>query len=90
MTKKIQLSVKIDPDIKYLIQQASKVSGRTISDIVSEGVEQIANKIVFGDNILILEKEDQEAFINAMITPSEPTQALIEAFKEYSKLIDKK
>lgn len=39
MTNKVQLSVKIDSDIKKLIQYASKISGRTISDIVSEGVE---------------------------------------------------
>lgn len=90
MTNKVQLSVKIDSDIKKLIQYASKISGRTISDIVSEGVEQVANKIIFGDNIIILEKEDQEAFINSILNSSKPTQALIEAFKEYSRLTNKK
>lgn len=74
----------------FFIHLQNNTSDNNINVTETKWKASIANKIVFGDNILILEKEDQEAFINSILNPSKPTQELIEAFKEYSRLTNKK
>ncbi|MGK7949532.1 MAG: DUF1778 domain-containing protein [Xenococcaceae cyanobacterium] len=82
-----RLEARVDAEIKARWQRAADLQGVTLTDFVISSLQESASKIIQHHETMKLSKKDTEAFVNAIINPSEPNENLIAAAKEYKKII---
>jgi uncharacterized protein (DUF1778 family) len=82
-----RLEARISPEIKALWQKAADLEGRTLTDFVIASVQAVACKVIEQHQILKLDLEDSEAFVNALLNPTQPNQALKAAALRYKQVI---
>ncbi|MEZ2237087.1 DUF1778 domain-containing protein [Microcoleus sp.] len=73
------LEARISPEIKALWQKAADLEGRTLTDFVIASVQAVASKVIEQHQRLKLDFDDSEAFVNALLNPTQPNQALKKA-----------
>ncbi len=82
-----RLEARVDPEIKALWQKAADLQGITLSDFVIASTQAAACTIIQQHQTLKLNQEDSHAFVNALLNPPPPNQALKKAAKRYRQLI---
>ncbi len=82
-----RLEARISPEAKALIQQAADLEGRTMTDFVIASVQAAAYSVIEQHQTLRLNREDSEAFINAILNPTGPNEALKAAFLRHEQEI---
>jgi uncharacterized protein (DUF1778 family) len=82
-----RLEARINPDIKALWQKAADLEGVTLTDFVIASVQAAACKIVEQHRTLKLSLEDSEAFVEALLNPPRPNDALVAAALHYKQVI---
>lgn len=71
---------------KWLIQRATDLEGRTLTDFVLHSAETAAQRIIYEHTIMVLSAKNSEAFAQALLTASrEPSATLHKAAKRYEK-----
>jgi uncharacterized protein (DUF1778 family) len=73
--------------LEALWQKAADLEGRTLTDFVIASVQAVACKVIEQHQILKLDLEDSEAFVNALLNPTQPNQALKAAALRYKQVI---
>jgi len=81
-----RLEARVDPEIKALWQKAADLEGRTLTDFVIASVQAAACKVIEQHQILKLSVEDSEAFVNALLNPPKPNDALKAAALRYKQV----
>ena len=81
-----RLEARVDPAAKALWQQAAELEGRSLTDFVVTSLQESATKVIQRHKLMELNREDSEAFVEAILNPPEPNDALIAAFKEYEQV----
>lgn len=71
-----RLEVRVSPEIKALIQKAADLEGSSLTDFVVTTVQAAAYKVIEQHQTLKLSVEDSEAFVNAILNPPKPNNAL--------------
>jgi uncharacterized protein (DUF1778 family) len=84
---KARIEVRLDPDVKDLIQHAANLSGGTLTDFVVTSARAAAEEIVQNHQIIELSRRDAEILFEALMNPPEPNAALREASKRYEALV---
>lgn len=84
-TKSERLVARTTPEEKALIARAAALRGRTITDFMVDAAQSAARQIVAEETIIRLSIEGQIALANALAGPSEPNEALRDAFETYRK-----
>ena len=82
-----RLEARVTPETKSLLQQAADLEGRTLTDFVIASVQAEAYRVIERHQKLKLSREDSEAFVNALLNPPEPNQALKSAVQRYDQAI---
>lgn len=82
-----RLEARVSPEIKALWQKAADLEGRTLTDFVIASVQAAALKTIEQHQVLQLGLEDSEAFVNALLNPPKPNQALKAAALRYKQQI---
>jgi len=82
-----RLEVRISPETKALIQKAADLEGRSLTDFVVATVQAAACKVIEQHQTLTLTVEDSEAFVNAILNPPKPNNALKSAALRYKQTI---
>jgi uncharacterized protein (DUF1778 family) len=82
-----RLEARVNPEIKALWEKAADLEGVTLTDFVIASVQAAAYKVIEQHQTLKLSLEDGEAFINAILNPPKPNEALIEAVLHYNQVI---
>ncbi len=82
-----RLEARVNPDIKALWQKAADLQGVTLTDFVIASVQAAACKIVEQHRTLKLSLEDSEAFVEALLNPPKPNDALVAAALHYKQAI---
>lgn len=82
-----RLEARISPDTKALLQKAADLEGRTLTDFVVATVQAEALRVIEQHQTLKLNLEDSEAFVNALLNPPQPNDALKAAAQRYKKEI---
>lgn len=82
-----RLEARVDAEIKARWQQAADIQGITLTDFIITSLQESASKIIEQHQTMKLSKQDTEAFVDAIINPSEPNENLIAAAKEYKKIM---
>lgn len=83
-----RLEARVDPEIKALWQKAADLEGRTLTDFVIASVQAAAFKIIEQHQILKLSVEDSEAFVDALLNPLKPNNALKAAAQRYKQIME--
>ena len=82
-----RLEARISPETKALFQKAASLEGLTLTDFVVASVQAEARRVIQQHQILKLSVEDSEAFVDALLNPLEPNDALKLAALRYKKNI---
>lgn len=80
-----RLEARISPETKALFQKAASLEGRTLTDFVVASVQAEARRVIQQHQMLKLSVEDSEAFVDALLNPLEPNDALKLAALRYQK-----
>jgi uncharacterized protein (DUF1778 family) len=82
-----RLEARLSQETKALVQKAADLEGRTLTDFVISSVQAAAYKVIEQHQTLKLSLEDSEAFVNAVLNPPQPHEALKSAALRYKKTI---
>jgi uncharacterized protein (DUF1778 family) len=82
-----RLETRISPETKALLQKAADLEGRTLTDFVVATVLAEAYRVIEKHQTLKLNIDDSEAFINALLNPPKPNEALKVAALRYKEEI---
>jgi uncharacterized protein (DUF1778 family) len=82
-----RLEARISQETKALVQKAADLEGRSLTDFVVESVQKAAYKVIEQHQTLKLSIEDSEAFVEAILNPPKPNEALKLAALAYQQII---
>jgi len=83
-----RLEARVNPEIKALWQKAADLEGVTLTDFVIASVQAAAFRVIEQHQTLKLSVEDAEAFVEAILNPPQPSEALTAATLRYKQVIE--
>lgn len=78
-----RLEARVSSDQKDFFQRAASLTGRSLSELVIDSTQEAATRIVREHEVIRLSREEQVAFVTALLTPSQPGQRLRRAVENY-------
>jgi uncharacterized protein (DUF1778 family) len=82
-TRDARLEVRVSAAQKSLLQHAAALSGRTLSEFVVTSAQDAARRVIAEHESIRLSREEQQAFVQALLRPPEPNARLKRAAKAY-------
>lgn len=82
-TRNARLETRVSSEQKNLFLRAAALSGRTLSEFVIDSTQEAAARIVQEHEIIRLSREEQIAFVSALLNPAEPGARLRQAVENY-------
>jgi uncharacterized protein (DUF1778 family) len=82
-----RLEARISPEIKALLQKAADLEGRTLTDFAIATLQTEAYRVIERHQKLKLSIEDSEAFVNALLNPPKPNDAIKAAAQRYKQVM---
>jgi len=82
-TRDARLEARVSVTQKSLLQQAAALSGRTLSEFVVASAQDAARRVIAEHESILLSREEQLAFVQALLNPPEPNARLKRAAKAY-------
>lgn len=79
-----RMEARVSIEAKALIQKAVDIEGGTLTDFISKSAQIAAQRVVESHQTLKLGLEDSRAFVDAILNPKEPNNALKKAVKRYN------
>ena len=73
--KSERLNARLTPQAKELVQEAAALSGRSVTDFVSEAAQEKALATIREHRVWTLNAEQSLAFARAVLDPPQPTAA---------------
>jgi uncharacterized protein (DUF1778 family) len=76
----------MDPDQKALLEDAAAVSGRTLTDLITEGARKEAIQIMREEEEIKhwkLSRADSIAFVEALLEDPKPTEQMVKDWEDY-------
>jgi uncharacterized protein (DUF1778 family) len=84
--KQARIEARISPKQKRLFERAAAIEGVTLTDFVISSMQRAATSAVKEYTMIELSERNQRTFVEALMNPPEPNEALREAAKEYSRM----
>jgi uncharacterized protein (DUF1778 family) len=78
-----RLEARVSSDQKDFFQRAATLTGRTLSELIIDSTQEAAAKIVQEHEVIHLSREEQIAFVSALLTPAKPGARLKKAVQSY-------
>jgi len=82
-SRNARLEARMSSEQKDFFQRAAALTGRTLSELVIDSTQEAATKIVQEHEVIRLSREEQVAFVSALLAPSEPGPRLKKAVQRY-------
>jgi len=82
-----RLEARVNSEVKALWQKAADLEGRTLTDFVIASVQAAACRVIEQHQTLKLSIEDSEAFVDALLNPPQPNEALKAAASRYKQVM---
>jgi uncharacterized protein (DUF1778 family) len=86
-TRDARLEARVSAAQKSLLQQAAALSGRTLSEFVVASAQDAARRVIAEHESIRLSREEQLAFVQALLNPPEPNARLKRAAKAFRQRI---
>jgi uncharacterized protein (DUF1778 family) len=81
--KQVRLEARITAEQKDLIERAAAYQGRTVSDFVVDTLQDAAKAVIHEYEVLRLNGSQSRAFVERLLEPPEPNEALERAAKQW-------
>ncbi len=78
-----RLEARVSSDQKDFFQRAATLTGRTLSELIIDSTQEAAAKIVQEHEVIRLSREEQIAFVSALLTPADSGVRLKKAVQSY-------
>ncbi len=85
--KRARVPLRMTEDQKVLLQRAASLEGTSLSDFITRNAEEAARRTVREREIITLTARDSVAFVQALLDPPVPNDALTRAFQHHATLI---
>jgi uncharacterized protein (DUF1778 family) len=82
-TRDARLEVRVSLAQKGLLQRAAVLSGRTLSEFIVASAQDAARLVITEHESIRLSREEQRAFVEALLQPPEPNARLKRAAMAY-------
>ncbi len=79
--------MRLLPDQKRRIERAAGHKGISMSDFMVQAADEAAVRTIEQHETWVLEGEDRDAFIQALLNPPAPNEALLLAARDYKKRV---
>ena len=86
-TRTARIEARIAPDALDVVRRAAEMQGRSISDFVVAAAQEAAHRMIEETQIIRLSVADQRAFVEAIVNPPAPTDAMRRAAQAYRALV---
>lgn len=86
-SKSARLAARVTPETLSLFKRAAEIEGRSVSDFIVVAAQKAAQEAVAELEVLKLSRENQEHFLDSLLTPPEPNQPLQDAFARHRALV---
>lgn len=83
-----RLEARVSPEVKALLERAAGIQGVTLTSFLISSAQKAASDIVERYESLQLGQRDSEAFVDALLNPPEPNEALKAAASRYQTLVE--
>jgi uncharacterized protein (DUF1778 family) len=87
LTASKRLEARVSSDLKCLFEQAAALQGITLSDFIISSARQAALKTLQDHQTLILNAEDTQKLVTALLNPPAPGQRLQRAARRYKQFL---
>ena len=84
--KQARLGVRLDDQVKALLQHAASLRGRSMTDFLVDSAVEAAERVIKDASMITLGIEDARRFASALLTPPKPKVALKSAARRYREL----
>lgn len=84
--KQARLGVRLDNQVKALLQHAASLRGRSMTDFLVDSAVEAAERVIKDASVISLGVEDARQFASALLTPPPPNAALKSAARRYREL----
>jgi uncharacterized protein (DUF1778 family) len=81
-----RIEARVSARQKRLFERAAEIEGVTLTDFAISSMQRAAAAVLQEQTTIELSQRNQRAFVDALMDPPEPNQALREAAKAYSKM----
>lgn len=82
-----RLEARIAPEALAIVKRAAEMEGRSLSDFIVSAAQEAARRTIEDNHIIRLSVEDQQRFVDMLLNPPEPADALKRARQAHSDLI---
>lgn len=84
-----RLEARIAPEALAIVKRAAEMEGRSLSDFIVSAAQEAARRTIEDNHIIRLSVEDQQRFVDMLLNPPEPADALKRARQAHSDLIQR-
>lgn len=88
--EKERFEARISREQKELLREAAELRGQTLTDFVMSMAQEGAQRTIEMARLIQLSARDQERFVDALLNPPEPNDALKSAAAAYNSGISEK
>ena len=78
-----RIEARISPEQKQTFERAAEIEGVTLTDFAVSSMQRAAIQVFKDHAMITLSNRDQQAFVEALMNPPEPNEALRSAAKRY-------
>ena len=78
-----RIEARISPEQKETFERAAEMEGVTLTDFAVSSMQRAAVQVFQDHAMITLSNRDQRAFVEALMNPPEPNDALRAAAKRY-------
>ncbi|WP_338073098.1 DUF1778 domain-containing protein [Halochromatium salexigens] len=82
-----RIEARIKPDTLAIVQRAAEMQGSSVSEFMVEAAEGAARKVLDDRYRIKLSVDDQRRFVELLLDPPEPSEALRRAAAAHEDLI---
>jgi uncharacterized protein (DUF1778 family) len=81
--KQQRLEARVTPGQKRLIERAAELRGTSVTAFVVDSAQEAATRTITEFEMLNLQDEARELFVNAVLNPPAPNEAALAAARRY-------
>ena len=82
-----RIDARLPSETKQLIERAAVITGVTVSSFIVSRLYEAATSVVREHENWVLNRRDSKAFVDALLNPPEPNEALRNAAARYKSLV---
>jgi uncharacterized protein (DUF1778 family) len=81
-----RIEARVSLKQKRLFERAAAIEGVTLTDFAISSMQRAATSAIQGYTMIELSERNQRTFVDALMNPPEPNEALRKAAKAYSRI----